>query len=199
MKEELIKKIGLTLTDFDEEIKSEGHLIELITSSGLLYRKAIQYLILRDLRAYFNNPQLNYSDGIIQYFKFFGRGKKWKEFSNYIQFKVPPLKTSNIAKLLMSIFLVVYGYFILKVASLSTDLFVHAVISGLSIGGIVSLGALIPLALIYAYGQTKLPVKNIEDLVDKIIQQNIGDLLSDDKAKLKQILRNEIHSELTVK
>jgi hypothetical protein len=185
MSEEIFRKLGLETTDFEEKPKSESDLIESVTTSGRLYRKAVQHLILKDLRIYFDKPQLTYTDDFAQHFKYWGRKRRWAEFKDSMEFKVPKLRTENIAIVLMATYLVFYGYSTLKLLSKYSDFFVH-------VAGLIFLGALIPFLAIFSLGQTELPAKNVDGLVDKIIQENMYDLLADNKEGLKRILRKEI-------
>ena len=192
MSEEIFRKLGLETIDFEEELKSESDLIESVTTSGRLYRKAVQHLVLKDLRIYFDKPQLTYTDDFAQHFKYWGRKKRWAEFKDSMDFKVPKLRTENIATVLMATYLVFYGYSTLKLLSNYSDFFVHVALSGLAVDGLIFLGALIPFLAIFSLGQTELPAKNVDGLVDKIIQENMYDLLTDNKESLKRILRKEI-------
>src|SRR5688500_7038260 len=110
MKEETLKKIGLTKSDFDEEVKSDSDLISSVTTSRLLYRKVIQYLVLKELRLYLDSPHLNYSDGISKYFKYRGRKKKWSDFRDWMDFKTPELGVENFAIFFMVAYVLIYGY-----------------------------------------------------------------------------------------
>lgn len=62
----------------------------------------------------------------------------------------------------------------------------------MSIDGLIILGALGPFLTIFWLGQTELPAKNVDGLVDKVIQENMHDLLTNDKEKLKRILKKKI-------
>lgn len=190
--EEALTKIGLTKSDFDEELNSESDLIYSVTSSGRLYRKAIQHIILKELRIYLDNPYLNYSDDISKYFKYKGRKKSWSKFRACMEFKTPELRLENFAIFLMVTYLFVYGYYGLKFLLNNTDFFAHVSLSGLSLSGMFFLGALAPLIIIFHLGKTELPAKDVDGLVDKIIQENMHDLLTDNKENLRQIIRNEI-------
>jgi hypothetical protein len=195
MKEEGLKKIGLTKSDFQEELESENDLISSVTTSGRLYRKAIQHIILRQLRIYLDNPQLNYSDDISKYFKYRGRKKSWSNFRDWMEFKTPELLVENFAIFLMVTYLLGYGYYAFKLLLNNSNFLIHVSLSGLSLSGLVFLGALAPLVIIFHLGKTELPAKNVEGLVDKIIQENMHDLLTDNSENLKQIIRNEIRVE----
>lgn len=192
MSEEIFRKLGLETSDFEETPKSESDLIESVSTSGRLYRKVVQHLILRDLRNYFNKPQLTYTDDFAQYFKYWGRKKRWSEFKNSMEFKVPKLRTENIAIVLMTAYLVFYGYSTLKLLSKYSDFVVQAALSGLAVDTLIFLGALIPFLVIFSLGQTELPAKNVDGLVDGIVQENMYDLLADNKEGLKRILWKEI-------
>jgi hypothetical protein len=192
MNEETLKKIGLKNSDFGDEVKSENDLIESVATSGRLYRKAIQHLVLKDLRIYFDNPQLNYSDDITGHFKYWGRKKSWTDFRDTINFKTPKLRTENFAIFLMIVYLMAYGYYVLELMSKFADFFVHAALSGLALDGLIFLGAIGPFITIFYLGQTELPAKSVDGLVDKIIQENMVDLLTDNKENLKQILKKEL-------
>jgi len=195
MNEKGLKKIGLTKSDFDLELESESFLISSVTTSGRLYRKAIQHIVLKELRIYLDNPELNYSDDISKYFKYRGRKKSWSNFRDCMEFKTPELRVENFAIFLMATYLLGYGYYVLKSLLSNSDFFVHVSLSGLSLSGLFFLGALVPLVIIFHLGKTELPAKSVEGLVDKIIQENMHDLLTDDKEKLKRIIRNEISVE----
>lgn len=195
MNEETLKKIGLTKSDFDEQLRSESDLISSVSTSGRLYRKAIQYIILKELRIYLDNPHLNYSDDISQYFKYKGRKKTWAKFRNWMEFKTPELRVENFAIFLMVTYLLGYGYYVVKLVFDNTDFLTHVSMSGLSLSGLFLLGALAPLVVIFHLGKTELPAKNVDGLVDKIIQENMHDLLTDDRENLKEIIRKEIKVE----
>lgn len=190
--EEALTKIGLTKSDFDEELNSESDLISSVTTSGRLYRKAIQHIILKELRIYLDNPYLNYSDDISKYFKYKGRKKSWSKFRDWMEFKTPELRVANFAIFFMVTYLFVYGYYGLKFLLNNTDFFLHLSLSGLSLSGIFFLGALTPLIVIFHLGKTELPAESVDELVDKIIQENMHDILTDNKENLRQIIRNEI-------
>jgi hypothetical protein len=195
MNEETLEKIGLTKSDFDEELKSESDLISSVSTSGRLYRKAIQYIILKELRIYLDNPHLNYSDDISQYFKYKGRKKRWTKFRDWMGLKTPELRVENFAIFLMVAYLLGYGYYVLKFLFNNTDFLTHVSMSGLSLSGLFLLGALAPLVVIFHMGKTELPAKSVDGLVDKIIQENMHDLLTDDRENLKEIIRKEIKVE----
>jgi hypothetical protein len=92
IEEEALKKIGLSKSDFDQELKSENDIVSYVSTSGRLYRKAIQYIVLKELRIYLDNPSLGYSDDISQYFKYKGRKKSWTKFKDWMEFKTPELR-----------------------------------------------------------------------------------------------------------
>lgn len=75
----------------------------------------------------------------------------------------------------------------------NTDFFIHVSMSGLSISGLFLLGAIAPLILVSHLGKTKLPSENIDGLVDRIIQENMQDLLTDDRKYLREIISKEIN------
>ena len=195
MNEEVLTKIGLTKSDFDEALKSESDLISSVTTSGRLYRKAIQHIILKKLRIYLDNPHLNYSDDISKHFKYRGRKKSWSTFRHWMEFKTPELRVETFAIFLMVTYLIGYTYYVLKFLLNNADFFVHVSLSGLSLSGLFFLGALAPLVIIFHLGKTELPAKDVEGLVDKIIQENMHDLLTDDRENLKRIIRDEISVE----
>ncbi len=195
MNEEALKKIGLVKSDFDEELKPEIDLISSVSTSGRLYRKAIQYIILKRLRIYFDNPSLNYSDDISQYFKYKGRKKAWAKFRDWMEFKIPELRVENFAIFLMVAYLLGYGYYVLKLLFGNTSFLAHVSLTSLSLSGMFMLGALAPIVVIFHLGKTELPAKSADGLVDKIIQENMHDLLTDDRKNLKEIIRKEIKVE----
>ena len=192
MNEEALKQIGLTTSDFDHELKSESDVISAVTTSGRLYRKAIQYLILKELRIYLNNPHLDPSDDVCKYFKYRGRKESWTKFRDWMKFKTPELRVGSFAILLMVTYLLGYGYYALEFILNNINLFVHVSLSGLSLSGLFLFGALAPFIVIFHLGRTELPAKSVEGLVDKIIQENIRDLLTDNREKLEKIIWNEI-------
>jgi len=187
MNEETLKKIGLKQSDFDEELKPESELIASVTTSGRLYRKAIQYIILKDLRIYFNDPELNDPGDISKHFKYWKRKKSWADFRNRMVFKTPELRVENFAILLMVTYLLVYGYYVFKLVSKNIDFLMHVSLSGMSIAGLIFAGVVVPLIIIFHLGKTELPAKTVEGLVDKIIQESMHDLLTEDRKNSKQI------------
>ena len=65
----------------------------------------------------------------------------------------------------------------------------------MSLSGLFFLGVLAPLIVIFHVGKTELPAKDLEGLVDRIIRENMHDLLTDDRENLKEIIRKEIKVE----
>jgi hypothetical protein len=95
----------------------------------------------------------------------------------------------------MVTYLLGYGYHVLKFSFDNTEFLTHVSMSGLSLSGLFLLGALAPLVIIFHLGKTELPAKSVDGLVDKIIQENMHDLLTDDRENLKEIIRKEIKVE----
>ena len=109
-----------------------------------------------------------------------------------MEFNIPRLRTTRLAKLSMIGYLAFYGYGVSQLLSKYTDFWVHASLSGLALDGLIFLGALLPTIGIFTLGQRRLPAKNIEELVDKIIKENMFDFLTSDKEKLVSILQTEL-------
>src|SRR5687768_13760654 len=112
MNEEILKKLGLKRGDFDEDVDSKKALIEAISGSGRLFRRVLGYLILRNLKTYFNNPNLNLSESIDKYFPYWDRKKEWSRFTDSMEFNIPKLRTTRVAKISMISYLVFYGYLV---------------------------------------------------------------------------------------
>src|SRR5688572_7847973 len=112
MNEETFKKIGLKNSDFDEDVDSKTALVETISSSGRLFRRVLQYLVFRDLKTYFNNPNLDLSERTDKYFPYWDRKKEWSRFRQSMEFNTPNLRTTSLAKFSMISYLIFYGYLV---------------------------------------------------------------------------------------
>jgi hypothetical protein len=192
MNDETLTRLGLKNNDFDEVINSKDELIIAISVSGRLFRKVLRHLIIRDLRKYFGEVQLDDSDRIEPYFTIWDRKTSWKKFRDSMQFSVPKLRTTTVAKISMIGYLIFYGYMLWYLLSKYADIILHLSLSGIALDGLIFLGALIPTLGIFSLGQRRLPAKNIEELVDKIIQENLFDFLTSDKEKLRTVLDKEL-------
>ncbi|NOS91206.1 MAG: hypothetical protein HOP30_04750 [Cyclobacteriaceae bacterium] len=191
MSDEILFNIGLKSSDFEAPVGSRKELIETILGSARLFRKVLQHFVFKELKTYFKNPELDFSEKTDKYFPYWGRKKDWLRFKNSIELNVPSLRTESAAKVSMIIYTVFYGWVIHLLLKFA-DFFVHMSLSGFGLGGLLIIGFLFPIAGIFALGQTHLPAKNIEELVDKIIQENMFDYLTDDKAKFKERLEAEL-------
>lgn len=192
MHEKALQQLGLSATDFDGEPPSAGDLVTSIASSGRLYRKTLQHLVLTDLRRYFAHPGLQYADDIRPFFPYAGRRKKWSHFRDSLSFTVPGLRVGRLATGLMVVYLLGYGYTMLSLLFNHADFLVHANLSGLSFSGLLLSGALLPVAGLYLVGKTALPATHVDGLVDLIIRENMRDLLADHGESLKERIRDEL-------
>lgn len=194
MNNQRLSKLGLTIDDFDHVPSSNLELIELITTSGRLYRKSLEFIILKDLRLSLSNSQLNYNDILKPYFPYWERRKKWKSFREAMNFKTPNLQATKLTIVVMIAFTLVYSSLILKLMFNNADFFMHASLSGISLNGILFLGLATSLMGIYYIGRTDLPAKDVDGLIDKIIKKNIFDLFDSDKAQLKNLIENQLNT-----
>jgi hypothetical protein len=193
MDEIIIKKLGLRIDDFQGRIDTQIELLENILSSAILCRKVVAHIVLRNLRRYFNNPDLQLSDSLKGYFKYGERLMLWNKFRDSFEFNAPGLKTSKWVNQLILIYIVVYIYFSLKIHSLKSIPSIADRTLTLALASIFAAGLILPIGLILYYGTRELPFKNVEELVDQIMQENIYDLYTDDKKQLKELLENEIN------
>ncbi|MBI3221186.1 MAG: hypothetical protein HYZ44_16880 [Bacteroidetes bacterium] len=188
MSDEILLKIGLKRSDFEPTVASKKELIETILSSARLFRKVFQHFVFKELKAYFKNPELDFSEQTDKYFPYWGRKKDWLTFRNSMELKVPNLRTSTIAKVSMIIYTICYGYWIIHLLLMYPALSIDMTLNGIGVVGLF----IIPFAGIFAFGQTRLPAKNIEELIDKVIQENMFDYITDDKTKFKERLEAEL-------
>jgi hypothetical protein len=72
------------------------------------------------------------------------------------------------------------------------EVFIHSYISKVLFVPLTFIDGITPSILIAAWGQTVLPVKTLDDLLDKIISRNFSDLLYDEKKKFKEIIGREL-------
>ena len=195
MNNEKLSKLGLTIDDLEKQPGSNLELIESITTSGRLYRKSLQFIILKNLRTSLNNSQLNYDDNLRPYFPYWGRRQKWKDFRGTMNFKTPDLRATKLTIGIMIAFTLIYISLIIKLKWDNVDFFIHASLSGIPLDGVFFFGLVIPLIGIHYIGKTDLPAKDIDGLVDKIIRKNIFDLFDSDKTKLKNVIENELNTD----
>jgi hypothetical protein len=144
-------------------------------------QKTIELLIIEKLRTHLENSHLERPENLGFYFPDKGRKKKWKNFQDTFDFKVPDLQFSRITHIAVVTYLIAYIYLIIRLVANYSDLLFHLSFSGVAIGFVILIGFIVPIGIIVEAGKTKLPAKNIEGLVDKIIELNPTDLLSDDK------------------
>ncbi len=190
MDEEIIK-LGLKSDDFNETVNSKLELIESVLTSGRLFRKSIQYIILKELRICFRNSKLDYSDSLEVYFNQRGRKKQWKRFRDSMELKTPNLEVTKLAVAFMGLYVILFVFFIVKSALDDFSRFIW-LLGNIPFDILILSGIGVPLAIIYGLGRTDLPARTIDGLIDKIVQENIYDLLTSDKRKLREILEREL-------
>jgi hypothetical protein len=191
----MFEKLGLSPDDFGKQIDSKEELIHEVTQSFRTLRKVLVHLISRDLRVYFDNSKLQFNDSISGYFPYRKRKELWFKFRTSINYKTPPLNRTNFSIALQIITLALSGYYIVKIISGNFPMYIHAKLSGFPfwvVGALLCGIVMIPLLIIDSFGQTALPAKDLDGLINKIIQENMADLLYDDRKKLIELLTKEL-------
>lgn len=186
------KTIGLTESDVDEKIESVAEIVHCVSSSNRLFRKTIKHLILRDIRLYFENETITPDDELKKFFPGKGIRTEWTRFSYSLDLKVPGLRLTKFAIVLLIIFALSTVTFMLWLIFAQTALFIHALVTKIPLIPMILMIACMLLALIAWLGHTALPAKTIEELTDKIISENLSDLLTDDRKKYKEMILNEL-------
>lgn len=184
--------LGLTDSDVDEELSSVDDIIQYVSSSNRLFRKTIKHILLKDIQAYFDNETIKPSDDLTKLFPRKSRRTEWIKFSYYLDFKVPSLKLTLISIILMTIIVLGVGLIILWLVFGQTELFIHSALSKMSLIPVILMTAIIPFGLIASVGETVLPAKTVDELLDQIISKNLSDLLTDDKLRYKEMILNEL-------
>ena len=105
--------------------------------------------------------------------------------------KIPGLKLTRMARVILFSFIFVFAYLSIGLFSEHFDFIIAWKLSGFSLFPILVL-FLVPLGMILTYGTNRLPVKTIEALIERIMDLNNIDLLTDDRAFLKRILEQEL-------
>ena len=180
--------LGLGIEDFDCEIKSKEELIEAISKSSILYYSSLKQIILNEIREYFHDSSIMITDETKKFFPRKGRKSQWIKFSDFLSFKTPGLRLTNLGiTLIVSTVILV-----ITVLFYGLEEILHFKLSGLNIGLLLSGILFIPIGLIGFFCIKKLPGNTIMDLIDKIIAINTTDLLTDDKRNFKERLNDEI-------
>lgn len=199
-----LARLGLEAHDLSEPVESDEQLIQEVMSSGRLYHKAMNHVILDLLREHFKNKNLQKSDGILQFFPKKGRRSSWEKFQTTFELSVPDLGWTWAAIAFMIICGLVALYYILyfTISGLGSLSPLEAIILSPHLGDIAYIALVtlaIPLGIIAFVLQRKLPGRGtVADLAEAILDHNIRTFLSDDKIGLKIILEDQIKKPHTV-
>ncbi|HBK89000.1 MAG: hypothetical protein U0289_06780 [Cyclobacteriaceae bacterium] len=190
MTEEAIRRIGLEPGDLDQAITSKSEVIEAVLASARLFRKVLHQVIYRELKIHLNNPKLNLSDELVPYFPFRHRTRSWGKFRNVMPYDVPGLQLSWLAKIIMITYVIVFVYMSFRLSHGPAHLMM--MIPKPLGGALLVVELLFPLGIMYEFGQTSLPARRVEELIDKIIQENMLDFLTSNKEKMRVLLEKEL-------
>ena len=186
--------VGLNESDIEGEITSIDEIVNIVSSSHRLFRKSLEYIILRDIRLFFQNEKIELADKLEIYFPRKGRRAKWVEFSYYFDLTVPALKLTTFSIFLIILVVLATIAAILWIIFGETELYVHSVLSNVPLIPVIVMSVLVSLGLIATWGHDALPARTIEELVDKIISRNLSDLLTEDKILFKELVLRELET-----
>ena len=182
--------LGLQNKDLDPRLKSKQELIEAISKSSILYYTSLKHIILNEIRDYFQDSSIQFSEEVKSYFPRKNRKSQWIKFSEFLSFKIPGLRLTNLGK--TSLVLLAITFVLLFITSFEEML--NLKLSGLSLGPILSGIVFLPIGLVWMFSIRKLPGKTISDLIDKIIEINTIELLYNHKENFKARLNRELSS-----
>jgi hypothetical protein len=189
METSILTRLGPQENDIGKDVLTRDDLIKEIVSSGRLFRKVLEEIILNQIRAHLDDQTISRDHKFVSYFSKRHRTGVWKDFKEDMNLKVPGLKLTNIAIGLIFLYLSFYVYALAKIFFDNWDVIF---LSGLPVGSLIIFGATIPIIPFVEFGRRKLPAENFDELIDKIIKLNLGDLLADNKKLFYEILANEI-------